>query len=84
MTQVKIDQSFVRNMISDANDVAIIRIILSLGETFGMDVIAEGVETETDYRFLVDLGCRSFQGYFFGRPQSADRLLAAPPNICDA
>jgi len=48
-----------------------------------MDVIAEGVETEADYRFLVDLGCRSFQGYFFGRPQSADQLLAALPGIYD-
>ena len=73
LTQVKIDQSFVRDMLHSANDVAIIRSILSLGETMGLDVIAEGVESEEQYRLLLTLGCRAFQGNYFGEPLGGSR-----------
>jgi diguanylate cyclase (GGDEF)-like protein len=72
LSQLKIDQSFVRDVTSDANDAAIARTIISLGRTLGLEVIAEGVETEGQRAFLADLGCHAFQGYLFGRPEPAD------------
>jgi len=68
LTQLKIDQSFVRDVLVDPSDAAIARTIVALGASLGMAVIAEGVETEGQYRFLVDIGCHAFQGYLFGRP----------------
>ena len=72
--QIKIDQSFVRDILSDENDAAIVRTILALGKTLGLDVIAEGVELEPQYRALLDAGCAAFQGYLFGRPCPAEDI----------
>ncbi len=72
LSQLKIDQSFVRDVTSDANDAAIARTIISLGQTLGLEVIAEGVETEGQRAFLADFGCHAYQGYLFGRPEPAD------------
>ena len=70
LDQVKIDQSFVRDLLEDQNSAAIVQTIIALGRTMGMSVIAEGVET-SDQRALLDaLGCSTFQGYLFGRPVS--------------
>lgn len=74
LDQVKIDQSFVRDMGSSQNDVAIVRSILSLGATLGFEVIAEGVEDQSQYEALHALGCRYFQGYWFGKPVPAEAL----------
>jgi diguanylate cyclase (GGDEF)-like protein/PAS domain S-box-containing protein len=71
LDQLKIDQSFVRDVLTDPNDAAIARTILGLGHTLGLDVIAEGVETENQRDFLAAHGCRAYQGYFFGRPVEA-------------
>jgi diguanylate cyclase (GGDEF)-like protein/PAS domain S-box-containing protein len=71
LDQLKIDQSFVRDVLTDPNDAAIARTILGLGQTLGMDVIAEGVETQKQRDFLAEHGCRTFQGYFFGTPVAA-------------
>ncbi|MEY2685799.1 MAG: hypothetical protein RJA09_2944 [Pseudomonadota bacterium] len=68
LSQLKIDQSFVRDLLTDPNDEAIARTILQLADSLGMDVVAEGVETAGQRERLVSMGCSSFQGYLFGRP----------------
>jgi diguanylate cyclase (GGDEF)-like protein/PAS domain S-box-containing protein len=74
LEQLKIDQSFVRNMAFNHHDSAIIRTILTLGKNLGLDVIAEGVETEVQRQHLINYGCEIFQGYLFGRPVPADEF----------
>ncbi|SFR56716.1 periplasmic sensor diguanylate cyclase/phosphodiesterase [Pseudidiomarina maritima] len=68
LQQLKIDQSFVRDMLADANDEIIIKTIIGLGENLNFSVIAEGVETEKQLAHLKALGCKKFQGYLFGQP----------------
>jgi diguanylate cyclase (GGDEF)-like protein/PAS domain S-box-containing protein len=78
LKELKIDLSFVRDLVTNAKDAAIARTIIALGDTFALDVIAEGVETEAQRDWLAGHGCRAFQGYLFGRPgpaaTSASRL----------
>lgn len=68
LQQLKIDQSFVRDMLTDANDEVIIKTIIGLGENLNFSVIAEGVETVKQLEHLKMLGCKKFQGYLFGKP----------------
>ncbi len=68
LDQLKIDRSFVRDMLVDATSGAIAQTIVSLGRAMGLTVIAEGVETDEQRDFLVGLGCHSFQGFLFSRP----------------
>ena len=67
-SQIKIDQSFARDVLSDANDAAICRTIIALGGNLGLEVIAEGVETAAQWSFLRAEGCQRAQGYLISRP----------------
>ena len=74
LDQLKIDKSFVRDVLTDSSDAAIARTILDLGQSLGLAVIAEGVETEEQQSFLARHGCRAFQGFHFGRPGPVSAL----------
>lgn len=75
LDQVKIDQSFVRDLLDDPSDEAIVRSIIALGGSMELSVIAEGVETGAQHERLLALGCSLFQGYLFGRPAPAEYWL---------
>jgi diguanylate cyclase (GGDEF)-like protein len=73
---LKIDQSFVRNILEDADDAAIAEMILSLAAHLKMEVVAEGIETQAQLEFVKKRGCQTGQGYLFSRPVSADAMTA--------
>jgi len=66
--ELKIDQGFVRDILTDPNDAAIAKMVVALAESMGLVVIAEGVETEAQRDALAGLGCHAYQGYLFSRP----------------
>jgi len=70
---IKIDRSFVKDIETDANDAAICEMTMLLAQKLGMQVIAEGVETDQQLAFLSDIGCQWIQGYHFSKPLAADQ-----------
>ena len=66
--EVKIDKSFVRNVVTNVQDATLVRSIVRLAHDLNLGVIAEGVETTEQHAFLQEIGCEKFQGYFFSRP----------------
>ncbi len=74
LTQLKIDQEFVKNILHDPNDAAIARMVIALADTMGLDVIAEGVENEDQRCLLAEMGCHHCQGYLFSEPLPVEEL----------
>ena len=74
LDQLKIDQSFVKTVLVDSNDAAIAKMIVALGQTMGLTVIAEGVESQAQRDFLLESGCLGYQGYLFGRPMAPEQF----------
>lgn len=74
LDQLKIDKSFVRDVLTDPNDAAIVRTIVALAQSLGLSVIAEGVETEAQRDFLAGNGCNAYQGYLYSLPLALEQF----------
>jgi EAL domain-containing protein (putative c-di-GMP-specific phosphodiesterase class I) len=74
LDQLKIDQSFVRDLVRDSNDQAIVLTIIAMARGLKLDVIAEGVETEAQRDLLAQLGCQRYQGYLYSKAVPADEF----------
>lgn len=76
LDELKIDQSFVRDIAVDPNNEAIVRTIIAMSQSMGIKIIAEGVETDVQRQFLVFMGCANFQGYLFSKPVPYEQFEA--------
>ncbi len=74
--EIKIDRSFIRDMATDDDDMAIVRSTIALGHDLGLSVVAEGMEDGATWDLLADVGCDIAQGYFVARPMAAQQLVA--------
>ncbi|MGH1462802.1 MAG: EAL domain-containing protein [Neptuniibacter sp.] len=74
LNQLKIDHSFIRDIMTDSDDAEIVQTIVSMGHTLRLNVIAEGVETREQQQFLSHCGCDHYQGYLFGKPMPIDEF----------
>jgi EAL domain-containing protein (putative c-di-GMP-specific phosphodiesterase class I) len=75
ISTLKIDKSFVRNIVTNPDDATIVDTIIQMGRNLQLDVVAEGVEDEAQLSFLQSIGCTYVQGLLFGDPMSADNYL---------
>lgn len=80
---IKIDRSFVRRLSEDPVALSIVRTIIELCRNIGAQSVAEGVETQQQLNLLRDIGCDEIQGYYFGKPQAADKLVHAKGSLLE-
>jgi EAL domain-containing protein (putative c-di-GMP-specific phosphodiesterase class I) len=78
---LKIDQSFVRDILDDEDDLALVQAIIGLAQIFNKNVIAEGVETQAHGKLLVELGCELAQGFGIAKPMPADNVAEWTENF---
>ena len=81
---LKIDQTFIKNIPRDNKDTAIIHAIVSLAQSLEIDLVAEGVEKDTQYEYLKELGCQEVQGFLISRPVDSEeitRMLTMPTAV---
>ena len=76
LDKIKIDKSFVQDLLDDDDDATIVRAIIQLGKSLGMQVIAEGVETAEQEAYIISEGCHEGQGYHYSKPLPARELAA--------
>ena len=76
LAQIKIDQKFIHELATNSSDQAIVRTIIAMANGLGMEVIAEGVETEAQRTFLLQNGCTNYQGHLFGKPGTLSQFEA--------
>lgn len=84
LDQIKIDQSFVRDIVGDSSDRAIVRTIIAMARGLNLDIIAEGVETKEQRQYLMEKGCTNYQGYLFSKPvpiEQFDAMLRLLQNL---
>jgi len=74
INKLKIDQSFIRDIPDDEEDVAIVKAIIALAKSLNLDLIGEGVETVAQKEFLLANGCKNIQGYYYARPMPSDEM----------
>jgi len=74
LSRIKIDQSFVRGILTSKRDASVIRAIIDMAKSFDLETIAEGIETEAQYNYLRNEKCDEGQGYLFGKPMSAPQF----------
>lgn len=74
INRLKIDRLFIRGIPNEEEDAAIVKAVIALAESFKLDIIAEGVETEAQKEFLLDCGCKNIQGYYYSEPVPADKI----------
>ena len=74
INEIKIDRSFIMNMLKDNTDAKIVRSVVELGHNLGLIVVAEGIETQELLDELIAMGCNEAQGYFICKPQASERL----------
>ena len=74
VNELKVDRSFVRHVVTDSHDVAIVRSTISLAHELGLEVVAEGIEDQPTWDLLTKLGCDTAQGYFISKPLPAHEL----------
>jgi len=74
VSQIKVDRTFVRNLVTEVGDRAIVKSIIALGRSLGLQVVAEGVETVEQQQMLQEFGCDLLQGYLYARPLTAGQI----------
>lgn len=74
LSQIKIDRMFIRDILTDPDDLTLVKTIIDMGRNLGLDLVAEGVESQQQFEILKSAGCAKYQGYWVSQPMSADDI----------